>query len=278
MKEKNNFYLAYATLMAGLFFIFAFIFAALLYKNAFVARDFDKEQLGLEEQKKKLEAQIKEFKESQSIVYDLAKNLENSAASDTNASQNELILLSRLEKNQNDKEKFKQDFAQIIDEFSLAKARQEELLLGLEAKMDVNLSLVESVDENVLFLSSESFFEKESFFLKNESKEQLKELLQGFFGFILENENVFSRLEAININIHTDDKGSSAYKLELSAKRANELAQFIYSFNKDKRLWQLLNISPKGAFNASEKERIELRLIFSNESLLQSLEKLINSL
>lgn len=278
MKEKNNFYLAYATLMAGLFFIFAFIFAALLYKNAFVARDFDKEQLGLEEQKKKLEAQIKEFKESQSIVYDLAKNLENSAASDTNASQNELILLSRLEKNQNDKEEFKQDFTQIIDEFSLAKARQEELLLGLEAKMDANLSLVESVDENALFLSSESFFEKESFFLKNESKEQLKELLQGFFGFILENENVFSRLEAININIHTDDKGSSAYKLELSAKRANELAQFIYSFNKDKRLWQLLNISPKGAFNASDKERIELRLIFSNESLLQSLEKLINSL
>jgi len=278
MSQKNNFYIAYATLMAGLFFIFLFIFAALLFKNVFSAREFSKEQSNLLEQRQRLDAQIKDFKEEQALIYELAKKeLENNSSKNSdneafqNNSKNELILLSRLDKKEQELSEFKKEFEKIKDDFRAARIKQDEFLLSLQAKADANLSLE---NENLVLLS-ENFFEKDSFFLKNEEKNKLKEILQGYFDFILNDKELLSKLESLNINIHTDDRGSSAYKLELAAKRVNELSNFIYSFNKDKKLWQLLSISPKGA---AGEDSIELKLVFSNEILLQSLDKLVNHL
>ncbi|MGL6023916.1 MAG: OmpA family protein, partial [Cetobacterium sp.] len=96
-----------------------------------------------------------------------------------------------------------------------------------DIKIDtVNQELI--LDDSVLFGVNE-------WQLKEIGKEKLQKILPKFFSTFVDDDTVLTFLEQLTIEGHTDDSGSRdaqrnyLYNLDLSQKRAYEVARFIYS-------------------------------------------------
>ncbi|MGL5056854.1 MAG: OmpA family protein [Fusobacteriaceae bacterium] len=96
-----------------------------------------------------------------------------------------------------------------------------------DIKIDtVNQELI--LDDSVLFGVNE-------WQLKDVGKDKLQKILPKFFATFIDDETVINFLEQLTIEGHTDDSGSKdaqrnyLYNLDLSQKRAYEVARFIYS-------------------------------------------------
>ncbi|MGL5428097.1 MAG: OmpA family protein [Cetobacterium sp.] len=96
-----------------------------------------------------------------------------------------------------------------------------------DIKIDtVNQELI--LDDSVLFGVNE-------WQLKEVGKEKLQKILPKFFSTFIDDDTVLTFLEQLTIEGHTDDSGSKdaqrnyLYNLDLSQKRAYEVARFIYS-------------------------------------------------
>lgn len=288
MKNQSTFYLSYATLMAGLFFVFLFIFAALLLKNGFLQGEFSEKEKELERKKQEFYQEEENFKIRQAFIYELAKELDGNASNlqklplnDTSKTQ--LALLSRLQQEQGKIQGFRDDFNRLKDELAGLNVSKSELILQMQARLDANISL--DSKSGSLRLMSDIFFEKDTAALKNENKARLRRILTDYFNSLINDEVLFLKLEAITLLVHTNSQGSYAYKLDLSNKRAIELSNFIYSFYKDKRILNLLLVSGKsfsepilvnGIEDTFASERLELNLIFSNVSLIKDLQDFFN--
>jgi chemotaxis protein MotB len=73
-------------------------------------------------------------------------------------------------------------------------------------------------------------FAYNSYKLKPESKELLTQLAKAFER-VLENSKVRESIDAISIDGHADSLGNSDYNRELSARRATEVVNFMFSAN-----------------------------------------------
>lgn len=88
-----------------------------------------------------------------------------------------------------------------------------------------------SIGDNANIIINESLvFAYNSYKLKPEAKELLTQLSEAFER-VLENSEVRESIDAISIDGHADSLGNSDYNRELSARRATEVVNFMFSVN-----------------------------------------------
>ncbi|MDO5045979.1 OmpA family protein [Campylobacter sp.] len=136
----------------------------------------------------------------------------------------------------------------------------------------------------VVALPNSILFDIGSHTLKEESKEKLKEILQSYFDAVLNNNEIRKHIDKIVIEGHTDSVGSYLYNLDLSQKRAYEVLEFIYSWNKDKRLEKYLIASGRsfsdlivknGKEDAEASRRIEIKISISDKEAMKEIEEFL---
>lgn len=304
MNENKIFYISYANLLAGLFFVICFIVGAILLKNALARGEIFEQKANLRTEKLRFEREKEAFRHEQELVFELGRKIKDGQISGTNSKKNQpnsslndkknqpnllankeqisgadaeiLALLSRLD----DKER---RFKRLNDDFEALKAEFKELgfvkgnfVFEIQAKFDANISTNEL---GAIILPSEDFFERGSHFIKNESKVKLRGILSEFFNAVLRNKDFLSGLELINIQIFVGSEGvPNLQKNALAFRRADELMSFIEGFYKDKRIFNYLLISPAyhAAHAKAQPSTISTTLIMSNDYLLAKMQDLLN--
>lgn len=303
-EKEGSFYIVYADLMAGLLFVFLLLIGAVVIKYTFSQNDLKQSKASLEAQSKQLEQSKQELADKESIVYELAQRLNATSNEllsidaqkkrlEANVSSYEtlskelskslddkdkqtLVLLAQLNDKENELSNLKQKYesvrARVRDLQSLRAQMIDELKLNLEANVSID------AQTGAIILPAEVLFDKGSFMLKNEMKENLRQILNQYLSAILNNPKILANIDKIIIEGHTDSDGSYMYNLDLSQKRAYEVMSFIYSFYKDARLQKYLLASGRsfadpvlanGREDKQRSRRIEIKFSISNEATIK---------
>ncbi len=90
--------------------------------------------------------------------------------------------------------------------------------------------LVSIADNGNIVINEGLVFEYNSYAIKEEGKELLKNLSEAF-EMTLDDLDIRKNIDAISIQGHTDDVGSSEYNRDLSAKRASAVVNYLMSSN-----------------------------------------------
>lgn len=210
--DNNQFFLSISDLIMGVLLIFV-----LLYVKEHLRSDperlkrleVENRELKIENKflKLKVEELTQKLKEYEEIIKKLKLELEKS--------KNQIRILER-------KEATIEELHQRINQKLLESFKDDK-----DIKIDtINQELI--LDDSVLFGINE-------WQLKDIGKEKLQKILPKFFSTFVDDETVVNFLEQLTIEGHTDDLGSKdpqrnyLYNLDLSQKRAYEVARFIYS-------------------------------------------------
>lgn len=210
--DNNQFFLSISDLIMGVLLIFV-----LLYVKEHLRSDperlkrleVENRELKIENKflKLKVEELTQKLKEYEEIIKRLKLELEKS--------KNQIRILER-------KEATIEELHQRINQKLLESFKDDK-----DIKIDtINQELI--LDDSVLFGINE-------WQLKEVGKEKLQKILPKFFSTFVDDETVVNFLEQLTIEGHTDDLGSKdpqrnyLYNLDLSQKRAYEVARFIYS-------------------------------------------------
>ncbi|MBK1991298.1 OmpA family protein [Campylobacter sp. 2018MI35] len=307
-KEENNFWIAYADLMAGLLFVFILLIGAIVVKYVLTQSDLQEIKKNLNKQEQHLKRSEEELKNKEDIVFKLSKELSKTSdainlinqqkaeleANITNYQQLSkelnstldskdkqiLILLGQLEKKDEEFQNLKQDFEEAKIKVQNLNFIKENLSKQLQSKLDSNITINEKT--GAIILPAEILFDRDSYILKNEVKSNLKKILNEYFNAILNDPSILNNIENIIIEGHSDSDGSYIYNLDLSQKRAYEVMSFIYTFNKDPRLQKLLMASGRsfsdpiiknGIEDKELSRRIEIKFSIKNDNALKEVEK-----
>lgn len=174
------------------------------------------------------------------------------------------------------------DFNDTKDRIKNLSSLRSNVISNLKAKLGDKVSIDSA--SGVVALPSSILFDTDSYKLKEDSKERLKEILQNYFEAILNNEDIRKHIDKIVIEGHTNSLGSYLYNLELSQKRAYEVLDFIYSWNKDGRLEEYLMASGRsfsdlitkdGVEDQEASKRIEIKITFSDKEAMEEIGKFL---
>ncbi len=145
-----------------------------------------------------------------------------------------------------------------------------------------------SIGDNANIIINESMvFAFNSYKLKPEAKELLTQLSRAFER-VLEDSDVRENIDAISIEGHTDSKGDSSYNRELSARRATEVVNYMFSTNPNLEIkygeyfaangfseFRPINTgSDEGSM--SENRRIEISIIVKDSNIQKVINKYFN--
>ncbi|MBZ7959837.1 OmpA family protein [Campylobacter molothri] len=306
-KEDNNFWIAYADLMAGLLFVFILLIGAIVVKYVLTQSDLKEIKDSLTKQEARLEESKQELKNKEAIVFKLSSDLNNASSAldlanlqkaeleanitnykqlsqDLNSTLDNkdkqiLILLGQLEKKDEELASLKEEFNQAKEKIQNLGLMRENLSKELQKKLDNNITINDKT--GAISLPAEVLFDKDSYVLKNEAKAKLRKILSEYFDAIMNDPKILSNIENIIIEGHTDSDGSYIYNLDLSQKRAYEVMNFIYSFYKDPRLQKLLMASGRsfsdpimsnGVEDKDKSRRIEIKFSIKNDNTLKEVE------
>lgn len=274
-EERSLFYLSYTTLVAGLFFVFLFILAAVLIKNSYARLDFNLIEARLNDEKTQFEAQKESFKEEQKIIYELGKNLKGTELNFSSKKDEEmLILLSQLNEKEIRLKNLKDNFTQLREEFANLRFIKNNLILELQAKFDFNITV--NPQTGALILFNNTLFNQGSYLLKNEVKPKLRNILNEYLSAILQDSSLANSIEQISIQAYIADEGHSLlHKIDLASKRSNELMGFVLSFYKDERLNSLL-FANTSVQNDEKEGRVELDFELSKDFIIKKTQELFD--
>ncbi|EHN6901863.1 OmpA family protein [Campylobacter jejuni] len=307
-KEDSNFWIAYADLMAGLLFVFILLIGTIVVKYVLTQSDLKEIKDNLNKQEARLEESKEELRNKESIVFKLSSDLNNASSAlnlansqkaeleanitnykqlskDLNSTLDNkdkqiLILLGQLEKKDEELKNLQEDFQKAKEKVQNLGLIRENLSKELQSKLDNNITIDEKTGS--IALPAEVLFDKDSYVLKNEAKAGLRKILSEYFDAILEDPKIFSNIENIIIEGHTDSDGSYIYNLDLSQKRAYEVMNFIYTFYKSDKLQKLLIASGRsfsdpvfvnGVEDKDKSRRIEIKFSIKNDNALKDVEK-----
>ncbi|EAI8423968.1 hypothetical protein A9C78_01725 [Campylobacter jejuni] len=307
-KEDSNFWIAYADLMAGLLFVFILLIGAIVVKYVLTQSDLKEIKDNLNKQEARLEESKEELRNKEAIVFKLSSDLNNASSAlnlansqkaeleanitnykqlskDLNSTLDNkdkqiLILLGQLEKKDEELKNLQEDFQKAKEKVQNLGLIRENLSKELQSKLDNNITIDEKIGS--ISLPAEVLFDKDSYVLKNEAKVSLRKILSEYFDAILEDPKIFSNIENIIIEGHTDSDGSYIYNLDLSQKRAYEVMNFIYTFYKSDKLQKLLMASGRsfsdpvfvnGVEDKDKSRRIEIKFSIKNDNALKDVEK-----
>ncbi len=307
--EENNFWIAYADLMAGLLFIFILLIGAIVVKYVLTQSDLQIIKENLQKQEERLRENKEELNQKEDILKNLSQKLNNTSSTlddvnkqkqaleanitklnqDLNSSLDEkdqqiFALLERLNKKDEEIKELERNFDEAKSKIKELGLIKENTIKNLQAKFDTNITL--DSNTGAIVLPSEVLFDTNSFTLKAQAKENLKTILTQYFDNILKDENILNSIENIVIEGHTDSAGSYIYNLDLSQKRAYAVMSFIHSFYKDPRLQKLLMASGRsysdvimkdGKEDKEASRRIEIKFNISTNNALEKVEKYLDS-
>lgn len=307
--EENNFWIAYADLMAGLLFIFILLIGAIVVKYVLTQSDLQIIKENLQKQEERLRENKEELNQKEDILKNLSQKLNNTSSTlddvnkqkqaleanitklnqDLNSSLDEkdqqiFALLERLNKKDEEIKELERNFDEAKSKIKELGLIKENTIKNLQAKFDTNITL--DSNTGAIVLPSEVLFDTNSFTLKAHAKENLKAILTQYFDNILKDENILNSIENIVIEGHTDSAGSYIYNLDLSQKRAYAVMSFIHSFYKDPRLQKLLMASGRsysdviikdGKEDKEASRRIEIRFNINTNNALEKVEKYLDS-
>jgi chemotaxis protein MotB len=109
--------------------------------------------------------------------------------------------------------------------------RSIEAELGPGAKGAARTPPVAIADNGNIVISERLVFEYDSAAIKKEGK-PLLDTLSRAFAKVLADADVRDNIDVILVQGHTDDRGSSVYNRDLSAKRANAVLNYLFETNK----------------------------------------------
>jgi len=145
-----------------------------------------------------------------------------------------------------------------------------------------------SIGDNANIIINESLvFAYNSYKLKPEAKELLIQLSKAFEK-VLENSEVRENIDAISIDGHADSLGNADYNRELSARRATEVVNFMFSINpsletKYGRYFAANGFSEfrpistgSGEKSRATNRRIEISIILKDSNIQKVIEKYLN--
>ncbi|EDP6892949.1 OmpA family protein [Campylobacter lari] len=307
--EENNFWIAYADLMAGLLFIFILLIGAIVVKYVLTQSDLQIIKENLQKQEERLRENKEELNQKEDILKNLSQKLNNTSSTlddvnkqkqaleanitklnqDLNSSLDEkdqqiFALLERLNKKDEENKELERNFDEAKSKIKELGLIKENTIKNLQAKFDTNITL--DSNTGAIVLPSEVLFDTNSFTLKAQAKENLKAILTQYFDNILKDENILNSIENIVIEGHTDSAGSYIYNLDLSQKRAYAVMSFIHSFYKDPRLQKLLMASGRsysdvimkdGKEDKEASRRIEIKFNINTNNALEKVEKYLDS-
>ncbi|HEC1790844.1 TPA: OmpA family protein [Campylobacter lari] len=307
--EENNFWIAYADLMAGLLFIFILLIGAIVVKYVLTQSDLQIIKENLQKQEERLRENKEELNQKEDILKNLSQKLNNTSSTlddvnkqkqaleanitklnqDLNSSLDEkdqqiFALLERLNKKDEEIKELERNFDEAKSKIKELGLIKENTIKNLQAKFDTNITL--DSNTGAIVLPSEVLFDTNSFTLKAHAKENLKAILTQYFDNILKDENILNSIENIVIEGHTDSAGSYIYNLDLSQKRAYAVMSFIHSFYKDPRLQKLLMASGRsysdvimkdGREDKEASRRIEIKFNINTNNALEKVEKYLDS-
>ncbi|EAI8646102.1 TPA: OmpA family protein [Campylobacter lari] len=307
--EENNFWIAYADLMAGLLFIFILLIGAIVVKYVLTQSDLQIIKENLQKQEERLRENKEELNQKEDILKNLSQKLNNTSSTlddvnkqkkaleanitklnqDLNSSLDEkdqqiFALLERLNKKDEEIKELESNFEEAKSKIKELGLIKENTIKNLQAKFDTNITL--DSNTGAIVLPSEVLFDTNSFTLKAQAKENLKTILTQYFDNILKDENILNSIENIVIEGHTDSAGSYIYNLDLSQKRAYAVMSFIHSFYKDPRLQKLLMASGRsysdvimkdGKEDKEASRRIEIKFNINTNNALEKVEKYLDS-
>ncbi|EGK8097562.1 OmpA family protein [Campylobacter lari] len=307
--EENNFWIAYADLMAGLLFIFILLIGAIVVKYVLTQSDLQIIKENLQKQEERLRENKEELNQKEDILKNLSQKLNNTSSTlddvnkqkqaleanitklnqDLNSSLDEkdqqiFALLERLNKKDEEIKELERNFDEAKSKIKELGLIKENTIKNLQAKFDTNITL--DSNTGAIVLPSEVLFDTNSFTLKVQAKENLKTILTQYFDNILKDENILNSIENIVIEGHTDSAGSYIYNLDLSQKRAYAVMSFIHSFYKDPRLQKLLMASGRsysdvimkdGKEDKEASRRIEIKFNVNTNNALEKVEKYLDS-
>ncbi|WP_257912250.1 OmpA domain-containing protein [Campylobacter lari] len=307
--EENNFWIAYADLMAGLLFIFILLIGAIVVKYVLTQSDLQIIKENLQKQEERLRENKEELNQKEDILKNLSQKLNNTSSTlddvnkqkqaleanitklnqDLNSSLDEkdqqiFALLERLNKKDEEIKELERNFDEAKSKIKELGLIKENTIKNLQAKFDTNITL--DSNTGAIVLPSEVLFDTNSFTLKAQAKENLKTILTQYFDNILKDENILNSIENIVIEGHTDSAGSYIYNLDLSQKRAYAVMSFIHSFYKDPRLQKLLMASGRsysdvimkdGKEDKEASRRIEIKFNINTNNALEKVEKYLDS-
>ncbi|HEC1727968.1 TPA: OmpA family protein [Campylobacter lari] len=307
--EENNFWIAYADLMAGLLFIFILLIGAIVVKYVLTQSDLQIIKENLQKQEERLRENKEELNQKEDILKNLSQKLNNTSSTlddvnkqkqaleanitklnqDLNSSLDEkdqqiFALLERLNKKDEEIKELERNFDEAKNKIKELGLIKENTIKNLQAKFDTNITL--DSNTGAIVLPSEVLFDTNSFTLKAQAKENLKAILTQYFDNILKDENILNSIENIVIEGHTDSAGSYIYNLDLSQKRAYAVMSFIHSFYKDPRLQKLLMASGRsysdvimkdGKEDKEASRRIEIKFNINTNNALEKVEKYLDS-
>ncbi|WP_257941806.1 OmpA domain-containing protein [Campylobacter lari] len=307
--EENNFWIAYADLMAGLLFVFILLIGAIVVKYVLTQSDLQIIKENLQKQEERLRENKEELNQKEDILKNLSQKLNNTSSTlddvnkqkqaleanitklnqDLNSSLDEkdqqiFALLERLNKKDEEIKELERNFNEAKSKIKELGLIKENTIKNLQAKFDTNITL--DSNTGAIVLPSEVLFDTNSFTLKAQAKENLKTILTQYFDNILKDENILNSIENIVIEGHTDSAGSYIYNLDLSQKRAYAVMSFIHSFYKDPRLQKLLMASGRsysdvimkdGKEDKEASRRIEIKFNINTNNALEKVEKYLDS-
>ncbi|MGL5982599.1 MAG: OmpA family protein [Cetobacterium sp.] len=220
--DNNHFFLSISDLIMGILLIFV-----LLYIKEISASKPEKmkililENAALRKENDILKKEILKLKNRISILEKILKKYQK----DNKDLIEKDILIEKLESRIKSLEKKEATIEELHDRINgkLVDAFKDDKDIKIDT---VNQELI--LDDSVLFGINE-------WELKEVGKEKLQKILPKFFATFVDDETVINFLEQLTIEGHTDDLGSKdsqrnyLYNLDLSQKRAYEVARFIYS-------------------------------------------------
>lgn len=213
--DNNQFFLSISDLIMGVLLIFVLLYAKEIAASApqkiealkRANRELFKENTSLKKDLEVLKDVLKKYK----------KDNKNLIEKNTLIEQLK-VKIATLEK----KEATIEELHQRINQKLLEAFKDDK-----DIKIDtINQELI--LDDSVLFGVNE-------WQLKEIGRDKLQKILPKFFSTFVDDETVINFLEQLTIEGHTDDLGSKdpqrnyLYNLDLSQKRAYEVARFIYS-------------------------------------------------
>lgn len=269
--EDNFFYASYANLMAGLLFIFLFVLAGILLKSALTRNDFEQQRAILAKERAKFEEEKHEFVRQQGRVFEFGKKLD--ANQTFNKHDKELLsLIVRLEEKDSTLRNLKDKFAIVKERLKELHTIRNDFIFELQAKFDQQITL--DAQTGAFVLPSALVFGENSPLIKNEMKPKLRKIFSAYFDSILQNKELMRGLEYINIEVFANkNELSLPQKIDLSARRTNELMSFIASFYKDERVQKYLLFSVRAW---GKQNGVSMRLVFSDEYILQKMGEILN--
>lgn len=228
---EHSYWQSYSDMMAALMLIFILIIAITLSIYKQKTTDLEQTRIELNSATEDLEVYRAEIEASN-------KELENSLTELQNANSKAQMTENELANAYVEIEQAKSDLAAAYEAMDATKAELSETkseladivgirtdIIGELQKKFNNSTMKVDPQTGSIALSSDVLFDFGSATLKNSSKESLKSAIPSYLDVLLQDQ-FRDYIAEIIIEGHTDTKGNYQDNLELSAKRANAVADF----------------------------------------------------